>query len=274
MGRKKKATVNPELARKWLSRHEEYGESVPQIAKASGYDARTVRKYLALLSEEREQREARQVVLRGALEKHHADLCSLAERLKDGISGRVPTVVSSILRENPLYEALQQHISRWPLWRDIEKLEQLKKPFDSALQAVRKRVRKAAERKSSLKFVPSSGDSTGLLEGWIDSITFHVQSIASGGQGLKGIDYSNKDIGVGILIQLGAYTIALVGQEQAQNVEELHSSRLNEAPNWEESTVLFRCVGDFTKVQGDIKQQLTKVILRRILPGRCIYCPF
>ena len=274
MGRKEKATVSPELAKKWLSRHEEYGESVPQIARAYGYDARTVRKYLALLSEEREQREARQTVLRGALEKHHADLCSLAERLRAEISGTLPTVVSRSLREDPLYEALQQHTSRWALWKDIEELEKLEEPFDSALRAVSKRVRQKAERRSSLKFVPANGIEIGLLQGWIDSIAFHLQSTARGGQGLKGIDYSKKETGSGILVQRGAYTIALVSQGQVLEVEKLHSSMLDEAPNWEESALLFKCVEDFTKVQGNIKQQLTKIILRRILPGRCIYCPF
>lgn len=274
MGRKKKPTVSPELARKWLSRREEHGESVTQIAKAYGYDARTVRKYLDLLSEEREEREARQAVLRGALERHHADLCSFIERLRDDISGRAPTVVSSTLKKDPLYKAIQQHISRWPLWKDIEKLEQLKEPFDSALQAVSKRVRKEVKKRSSLNFVSSSGSSIGLLEGWIDGIAFHLQSTASGGRGLKGVDYSKKEVESDILVQRGAYTIALVSQDQAREVEKLHSSMLDEAPNWEESALLFKCVEDFTKIQGNIKQQLTKIILRRILPGRCIYCPF
>lgn len=274
MGRKKRPTVTPELATKWLKRHEEYGESAPRIAKTDGYDARTVRKYLASLSDKREEREARQAVLRGALERHHTSLCSFTERLRDEISGRVPTVVSSLLKEDPRYEALQQHISRWPLWKDIEQLEQLKVPFDSALQALRKRVRREAKTRASLEFVSANGSSIGLLEGWIDSIIVHLQSTAGGGQGLKGIGYSRQAMEFGILIQRGAYTIALVGKDQVQKVEKLHSSMLDESLSWEESTVLFKCIVDFTKVQGNIKQQLTKIILRGILPGRCAYCPF
>jgi len=274
VGRKKNQTVNPELARKWLSRHEEYGESVPQIAKAYSYDARTVRKYIAQLSEEREQREARQAVLRGALERHHTALCSFAERLNAEISGRAPSLVSQSLKEDPLYGALQQHTSRWSLWKDIERLEQLKEPFDSALRAVVKRVKREAEAKLSLKFVSSSGESKGLLEGWVDSIIFHLQSTAGGGQGLKSVNYSEKGMESGTLIQRGAYTIALVSQSQVKKVEKLHSSMLDESPNWQESTSLFKRIEDFTKIQGDIKEQLTRIILRRVLPGRCVYCPF
>lgn len=274
MSKKKKPPVKPEIATNWLKRHEEYGESVPQIAKADGYDARTVRKYLSLLLEKREQREARQAVLTGALERHHDALCSFAERMRAEISGRAPDVVSPILKEDPLYAALQQHIARWPLWKDINKLEQMKKPFDTALKAVNKRARQEAVTRSSLKFISAHGIETGLQEGWIDSIAFHLQSTASGGQGLKGIDYSQKNLEPGILVQRGGYTIALVGHDQAGEIEELHSSMLDEAPDWEESASLFKCVEDFTKIQGNIKQQLTRIVLRHILPGRCVYCPF
>ena len=100
--RTRKPPVRPEVARKWLKRYEEDGESPPQIAQSDGFDVRTVRKQLELMRHEREVREARQVVLRKALESHYADLCSFAENLRAALSGDTPKHISNSFRDDPV----------------------------------------------------------------------------------------------------------------------------------------------------------------------------
>ena len=78
--RGKRPAAPPNTYREWLQRSER-GETPPEIAKADGYDVRTVRRNLELARQEREQREARSVVYSRALEDHYADLVVFAARL-------------------------------------------------------------------------------------------------------------------------------------------------------------------------------------------------
>lgn len=269
----KKPAVRPELAREWLRRYEEDGESPPQIAQADGYDVRTVRKQLEKMSRERELREAKQVVLRQALEKHYVDICSFAEKLRAEISGRTPSIVSPILIDDPMWKALRQHLPRSPLWRNIDRIERLAEPFRLCLDNIKKRVRKEAVSRMSLKFI-SSPDEIGFTDGLLESVSFHVQSVARGGQGLAEVSYSKKSAKTATRIEHGAFSIALVPEEKAEEVIAISRGLEKESTDWQEYHELFRLTQDFLKVQQGLKEELTGIILRRIVPGKCMYCPF
>jgi len=269
----KKPAVRPELARQWLRRCEEDGESPPKIAKADGYDVRTVRKQLEKMSRERELREARQVVLRQALENHYVDICSFAEKLRAEISGRTPSMVSPILKDDPMWKGLRQHLPRSPLWRDIDRVERLAEPFRLCLDNIKERVRKQAESRTSMQFV-SSGDEIGFIDGLPEEIAFHCQSVARGERGLGEVSYSRKSAKTATRIEHGAFSIALVPEERAEEVIAISRSLMNESTEWQEYQELFRLTQDFLKAQQGLKEELTRIILQRVVPGRCIYCPF
>jgi hypothetical protein len=46
------------------------------------------------------------------------------------------------------------------------------------------------------------------------------------------------------------------------------------ALDWEEYQALSKQVQEFMEIRHDIGAQLTTIILRRVVPGKCIYCPF
>jgi len=119
----KKPAVKPELRRQWLYRNESLGESPPQIATADGYDVRTVRSQLEIEVREREQKEARAVVLRKALENHYADLCTFAQKLDSHVIGKSGSL--QMLREDPMWGALREHQSRAKIWKNLERWESL-----------------------------------------------------------------------------------------------------------------------------------------------------
>jgi hypothetical protein len=269
----KKPAVRPELAREWLRRYEEDGESPPQIAQADGYDVRTVRKQLERMSRERELREAKHVVLRQALEKHYVDICSFAEKLRAEISGLTPSTVSPILKDDPMWKALRQHLPRSPLWRDIDRVERLAEPFMICLDNIKERVRNEAESRTSLQFV-SSGDEIGFTDGLSESIAFHLQSIARGERGLAEVSYSKKSAKTLVRIEHGAFSIALVPEVNVEEVIAISRGLEKDSTEWQECQELFRLTQEFLKVQQGLKEELTRVILRRVVPGKCMYCPF
>ena len=112
----KKPAVRPELRRQWLRRYEEDGESPPEIAKADGYDVRTVRKQIEVERQERERREARSTVLRQALEKHYADLCDFAQKLDLELARVGGSLL--MLKNDPMWSALREHLPRSTIWKN------------------------------------------------------------------------------------------------------------------------------------------------------------
>lgn len=271
--RTRKPPVRPEVARKWLERYEEEGESPPQIAQSDGYDVRTVRKQLELMRHEREVREARQMVLRKALEKHYADICSFAENLRAALSGDTPKHISTSLRDDPMWTALREHLPRAPIWKTIEKWEGMADEFHLSLERLEDRIREEAVARTTLEIV-SSRSEIGLSNGFVEVVSSHLRSIARGEQGLKDLDYSNRDRQQGILVQLGLFRIALVPEAKVSSMQQTCSSLMDEAVQWEEYASVEKCIQEFLEIQRFLYDELTKIILRRVLPGRCIYCPF
>ncbi len=78
--RRKKPAVPIVKQREWLDRYEK-NESLLHIAKAEGFDIRTVGKHIQEAKQEREMRAARVTVLTDAMERHYTSLCKYVQRL-------------------------------------------------------------------------------------------------------------------------------------------------------------------------------------------------
>jgi len=65
-----------------------------------------------------------------------------------------------------------------------------------------------------------------------------------------------------------------VPEEKAADVEAISRSLMEEALWWQEYDELRKLTQDFMRTQQAVKEELTRIILRRVLPGKCMYCPF
>lgn len=275
--RTRKPPVEPAIGREWLRRHEDHGEPVAEIARTAGYDLRTVKKQLDLMRQERDARQARQLVLKGALESHYADLCTFAEKLRANLLQYPPALPSSLRKDDPLWAALREHLSRAPVWRAIDKLERLIPQYDAAMAALRTRIEREAESLASLQVVPS-GDKAGLLPSFSQAVAYHLEAGIRGSRGLTGVGYDTEASDLGIVIRMGSYGLAIVPRSAAKaqqaRVEKACSSLMEKGLQWQEHATLAKIVNDIQSVQKELNEELTTVILRRVLPGRCVYCPY
>ena len=271
--RVKKPPVRPEVARIWLRRHELDGESVPQIASADGYDVRTVRRHLELMRQQREVHEAKQTVLRQAMEKHYVDLCSFAEKLKAQFQGDTPSALSVIFIDDPMWRALREHMPRSPLWKDIDRWTKLEEHFRLSLEQLKERMRREAKARTSLEFVYYPHE-MGLVDGFIDALVFHLRSLSRGDTGLRGIEYSSRKTEEGVWLHRGPFSIAIIPEARVKDVEEVFDSLLGKAPRWREYHALLEPTQEFLRLHRNIREELIKIILRRVVTGRCTYCPF
>lgn len=270
----KQPPVTSERAREWLKRFEENGESPPQIAETDHFDVRTVRKYLERAREEQDRRQTKQVVLRGALEKHYADLCGLAKKIKTELIKDVPVAISTKLKEEPLFRALQKHLPQSRLWRDIESLSKLKIDYWQSIEKLKERIRKDALSGTSMSFVSSPGELGLYDEGFTPAMVAYLQSAAHGYQGLAFTEYREIESAEGVRIERGNYALGLVLKKDVKGIEVLFDAMMKTALEWAEYNAMLGITEGFLQVRQRIEDELLKIILRRVAPGKCDYCPF
>lgn len=114
----KKPIVRPEQAREWLDRYES-GEALKTIAHHDRYDIRTVRRQISNAEGERDMRQARQTLLRSALEKHFNDITALAENILSRVKADMAFYPDSE-ESDLLLDGLKQHLPRSPLWKYLD----------------------------------------------------------------------------------------------------------------------------------------------------------
>jgi hypothetical protein len=272
----KKPPIKVEQRREWLRRYEEDGELPPQIAAKDGFDIRTVRRQIELAKEERESREARTIVLRNALEKHYDDLRKFAEKLNAQVLGTPNVPVS---QDDDLFEfALRQHLPRSPIWgylskrRDLqEKAEQQRKKLDSLITYVAKTDRRLA----SLTDKGLEGVVPGVTEvlifetkQWLNGNAEHTLKDSlryePAGEGFvtPHIGFSNMGVMEKTLAEKVMPTVQIVVGDLEPIIRET-----DDYQDLVETNI------ELTRLSNKLREELAVIRLRRIIPGRCKFCP-
>ncbi|MDM8000699.1 MAG: hypothetical protein QUS33_12120 [Dehalococcoidia bacterium] len=268
----KKPAVAAELRRDWLRRFEESGESPPQIARADGYDVRTVRKQIEAERQDRERREARSIVLRRAVEAHFADLCGFAKKIGAALEDAESDL--SALRNDRLWLALKEHLPRSPIWRSLDKWDRLQADIRQSEMNLDQSLQDLVKAKSPVKF-PVAPHEVGMTAEIISALYNHARDMA---EGRPGIDLNRAYItrpadGGTTSVSLGPLFVGRIPDKQVKDVRQLLAELLQEVtklPEWDE---LARRLRDLAGVRQLLDDELAIITMRRIVPGRCRYCP-
>jgi hypothetical protein len=272
----KKAAIRPEQRRDWLRRQEEQEESTPAIALQDNYDVRTVRKAIELARAEREMREARTLVLRNAIEKHYKDLRQYAERMDGEVLGTDSSAPSS---DNDFVEsALKQHLPRSPIWSLQSKRKALKEKEVEQRQRLKQSVENSVGRHSQLATLSTYGLS-GVIPGVAAAIMVEVGIWTRGDA-----DSSFKDrltyepVNAGTVNpRFGVAHLGAMDEEIARREMPKVRRALEELEISTKDSIEFRdlakTLADLKQVDRKLREELAIIRLRRIVPGRCKYCP-
>lgn len=274
--RTRKPPIKPEVRRDWLRRNEESGESPPQIAAKDRFDVRTVRKQIDMAKQEREVREARSTVLRDALEKHYEDLRKFADGLNSEILGLrdVPSSPDDDLME----AALRQHLPRSPIWTYISKRQTLQQRVDEEQQKLERAIEVLVKEDRRLTPLTDAG-LKGIVPGVIAVLVTEAKQWSHGN-----IGHSLKDslvmepAGEGLVNpRFGFSHMGIMEVEHSERyVKIVHDvledleSRLRD---WEDYRDLEKTIAEIGRLGGKLREELAVIRLRRIVPGRCKYCP-
>jgi len=268
----KKPEVRPDLRRDWLRRHEEEGQSPPEIAKQDHFDVRTVRKQIEIERQERERREARSIVLRDALEKHYADLCIFVQKLDSHITGETDS--PAFIKNDPMSSALREHMPRSPLWKNLEKWEALWEEIHQANSRLKLQLEQVVKSKAPLPFPAPSGE-IGLSPAIVDLLSAHFVFTARGEFGLdKRADFRMVATDHGVTsIEYGPYPIGRVPNERVSEVNNLVLRLMSEVTAREEYGEMNRLFTRLARIKRDLHEEFLVIILRRVVIGKCRYCP-
>lgn len=269
MGKRvKKPAVIPELARQWLRRYEEQGESPPQIAKADGYDVRTVRKQIELARQEREVREARFMVLRNALERHYEDLVNYARDL-DVVITQSSQLANA--KSNRLWSALRQHLPRSPLWKAIDRMERLNEEAETLEKRAEKALQDRVERKSPVSFATEEGALGLRIPALTKAMMYHLEEAES----LRLLEFQTTGVREGLtdVSYGGRWCCAIIPNNQVPAVKKFIADLMTDVSQGPECEDMRRILAERRRVINAIREELATIILRRVVPGRCKYCP-
>jgi len=272
----KKPPVTPEQRRDWLMRSE-LDESVPQIANNDGYDVRTVRRHIELAKQEREVKDARATVLRNALEHHYEDLCSFAESLD-------PTIIARNITNPPraddnfMEAALRQHLPRSPIWSYLASRRSLQQEYTDLLTEVRGRIEQTVRAERRLDQLLSAGLSE-VVPGIINALAFQVERWSLEFQGLNVRDNLRTEPAGEGLVQLcyGFSRMDIVKIEDAEGhlntLREIIEHLEKNIRKWKVFDNLRKTNDEISRLGRKLHEELAVIRLRRIVPGRCKYCP-
>ena len=274
--RTRKPPVKLEQRRDWLKRYEEEGESPPQIATKDRFDVRTIRKQIDLAKQEREAREARSIVLRGALEKHYEDLRRLAEKLNSEITGLGNIPYSS--DDDLIQGALKQHLPRSPIWTLLAKRQTLQQKASADKQRLEGTIKEAVQLDKRLKSYADQ-DLLGITPGIIALLEKEMEQWSHGN-----IDYTLKDtLVMGPVVEglvnprLGFSQMGPMKEMEAEGQMKLVSDIIGEFESSlkasQEFIDLQKTLVDIGRTGNKLREELAVIRLRRIVPGRCKYCP-
>lgn len=272
----KKPPVKPERRREWLKRFEEDGEPIIQIAAKDGFDIRTVRKHIDLAKEERETREARTLVLRSALEKHYDDLRKFTEKLDAEIRGVAN--VSPAPDDDFIEGALRQHLPRSPMWGYLARREILRHTAEEQKQLLENTIEKTVKADRRLKDVRDAG-LEGVMPGVVAVLKLEAEQWLNGNtkHSLKDslvLEPANDGL---VNPRFGGFHMGIMSREMADRFMPTVQDAIADFESLIKTSdgylTLEKTYTEISRLKGKLREELAIIRLRRIIPGRCKYCP-
>jgi len=177
-------------------------------------------------------------------------------------------------RDEYMKTALRQHLPRSPIWGYLKQRESLKERIDQLMREAGMKIEKVVRSDSRLSAGLDASE-TGVVPGIIVALKFQIEHWAKGDQGLNINDnlilepaeekFVNLRYGFAQMGKVNKKHVALIS-DVIQNGE----SRIRK---WEEFEKLEKSFTELRLVEKNLRQELAVITLKRIVPGRCRYCP-
>ncbi|MEQ4487926.1 MAG: hypothetical protein AAC990_06150 [Dehalococcoides mccartyi] len=264
MPRGGKPPVSWDQAVEWERRNRQ-GETVPQIASKDDFDIRSVRKHINRVKEESETTEARTELYKEVLREHFQELTDVARQLDRAINDEADV---TLIIAHPLAKALQEHLPKSQLW---PALGEWKTTLNEELQGsanLRDAIKKAISEDVPLAAAFEGGRMdvegvTNLMMSQVDNLDFDPAKVKSSPMESSAfqVKYDEYLLGVvrtnkldDLIKVLGQFILVLQNLEEYRNLTQIRKTKL--------------------ELKSSILDTLTGIIYKKLVPGRCRFCPF
>jgi hypothetical protein len=269
-GKGRKPAVDSERRLGWL-RRVEAGEPSTKVAKEETLDIRTVRRHLDMARGEREAAEARSAVLRSALIGHHQAMCDIAAKLRELVrSGKKAEITQP--NAAALLRGLREHLRGAPLGKNIDLWNTNLQKLDTLTNQIRTGLAKELAANSQMKSLRPAPE---LIAAAAEFLTLVANERASEKTDLTVEDaVTVRQASKGkSTMRFGSGGEPTVDSEAAPVVKDILKDFETKVTQWPKYTELEKLRKKVNSVGDVLDDELTTVILRQVIPGRCRYCP-
>ena len=174
--------------------------------------------------------------------------------------------------------ALRQHLPRSPIWGYMSKWHSLQQKGEEQQQKLENMIEQAVKADRRLTPLVSSG-LDGLVPGIVRALAFQVEQWSHEQRGLDVKDnLVTEPTGEGLVdLHYGFSHMGKMDRKHAERYVEVVRQVLvdleSSVREWEAFHDLERTISEIGRVSRKLREELAVLRLRRIVPGRCRYCP-
>lgn len=264
MARGKKPSVSSYDRRRWLEQLKA-GKGITEIARAAKRDIRVVKRHIEVAQEEILKANARKDFLRDLLQQHQDDLLDEVRRLGSIVSLPIPRTLSPGRARQKYYDAFKEHLKKSSLKGLLESYEEIVLEGDRLKKYIMEQLLSSeTELKASLpdeaktySWVESIVDD--LVSGFVPDESAYTREKQS--DGAYEIKYKNKNL-----------TRVTLPQKDVEAAVESHKKLVTLARNYQSVVDEYRQRRE--EIAETITDELDVLAIKRLVPGRCKYCPF
>jgi len=270
MPRGNKSPIGFDQAVDWYKRRQR-GESVTTIAGKAKCDERTVRKHINRVEEQQETAEARTEVYKEVLREHYQDLMEIVKKLAQDVAEENDI---SIALAHPLTEALKEHLPKSAIWSMLETWGQGLDEEKRAQGSLRSRVGEAVTGDSVLTTAYEGGRMD--VQGMINLVMERLGALPQEGKKLDSslFNVSQTEPAGCNQVKYAGYLIGVVTEKKMKELRvgiEQIVSLFEDFPGYVD---LINAQQTKVSLKKPLSDNLTTIIYRKMVPGRCRYCPF
>jgi hypothetical protein len=113
----------------------------------------------------------------------------------------------------------------------------------------------------------------GVLPGIVGALVFKMKTWARGLRGLTAGLWAQPAAEGFTILRYGLLQVGKVKKEHVAAVREVMRDTEAKIVDWEECRLFGRLLGELERLKRSLQDELAVITLRRIVPGRCKYCP-
>jgi hypothetical protein len=263
MTRGHKPSISSYDRRRWLEQLNA-GTGITEIARVAVRDIRVVKRHIEIASEEVVKASVRKEFMLGRLQQHQDDLLDEVERIRTVTHLPVPRTLMPGEARNRIYDAFKEHIKKTALSRLLDYYEETVEEGNGLKRNITDRLHPAEiEFEKDLPQIVKttrwiSGIAEDLISGYIpDANAYSLQKQIDGTYEVR---YKDRKL-----------MRNTVRKEDAGALEASHKKLIELAGEYKAEVNEYR--QRRTDITEKIAEELDTLALKRMVPGRCRYCP-